>query len=337
MYEIDFMAVGKGQDSGDAIAMRFARPDRGGYAHVIIDAGFEDDGKALVRHVQRYYDTDSIDLAILTHPDGDHIGGMGVVVRELRVGTLCLHKLRERGGAGLRAAGAVDELVGVAAKCGTRVHEPFAGHTALGGALTFLGPDAGYYAQMVAEQQRQEGKAAKRASMLLEAARSLEDRLLGWLPGEVPFDDGEGTSPRNNTSLVTLLEVDGERMLFTGDVGVPALDRAWNWLEARGLDTYPPDFVQVPHHGSRRNASSALLDRLLGPIRGKGAGEAIVSVGDRAPKHPSGRVVNAYRRRGFPVCATAARTICQRSADAPQRVGWLPVEPLGPMDESDDD
>jgi hypothetical protein len=54
MYEIDILPVGDEGQSGDAIAMRFTRPDGQGTAHVIIDAGFDDDGVALVDHVQRY-------------------------------------------------------------------------------------------------------------------------------------------------------------------------------------------------------------------------------------------------------------------------------------------
>ena len=69
MYDIDFLPVGDGGRSGDAIALRFTRPDTGGLAHVIVDAGFQDDGDALVEHVNYYYGTSSIDLAILTHPD----------------------------------------------------------------------------------------------------------------------------------------------------------------------------------------------------------------------------------------------------------------------------
>ena len=57
MLEIDFLPVGDGEDSGDAIAMRFTRPDTGGIAHVIVDAGFQDDGEALVEHVKNYYGT----------------------------------------------------------------------------------------------------------------------------------------------------------------------------------------------------------------------------------------------------------------------------------------
>src|SRR3954447_3298754 len=90
-YEIDFLPVGDGENSGDAIAVRFIRPDTGEWAHVIIDAGYEDDGEALVRHVKELYGTSVIDLAILTHPDGDHIGGMGKVLQGLTVRELWLH------------------------------------------------------------------------------------------------------------------------------------------------------------------------------------------------------------------------------------------------------
>lgn len=73
MREIDYVPVGKGGRHGDAIAMRFTQPG-GDLVHVIIDAGFEENGEALVDHVRRYYNTNAIDLAIVTHPDGDHIG-----------------------------------------------------------------------------------------------------------------------------------------------------------------------------------------------------------------------------------------------------------------------
>lgn len=91
---------------------------------MIIDAGFEDDGEALVEHVQRWYGGKTVDLAILTHPDADHIGGMGVVVQELDVGTLCVHRLGARGGSSLPAADAVEELIELAEGRGTSIQEP---------------------------------------------------------------------------------------------------------------------------------------------------------------------------------------------------------------------
>jgi beta-lactamase superfamily II metal-dependent hydrolase len=335
MYEIEFLPVGDGERSGDALALRFTRPDTGGYAHVIIDAGFQDDGEALVDHVTRFYDTDVIDLAILTHPDGDHIGGMGTVIRDLNVGSLWLHRLGARGGAGLPAANAVDDLIGVAEDNGTQVVEPFAGASAFGGALTILGPDEAWYGELVLEQQAQQAvRAAQRPpSRLAEAARVMGQRFLASLPVEIPFDDGDGTSPRNNTSLITLLDLEGFRAVLTGDAGVPALERAWDWLEASGRDASAPDFIQMAHHGSRRNASSAMLDRLLGSTGQAQTRCAFVSVVDDAPNHPSPRVVNAYMRRGYKWFRPNGGTI-RHQRDAPARDGWGPLAPMSPLDES---
>jgi len=339
MYEIDFLPVGDGGRSGDAIALRFTRPDTGTYAHVVIDAGFQDDGDELVRHINTYYGTDAIDLVILTHPDGDHIGGMGTVVRELNVATLWLHKLGARGGSGLPAAAAVNDLISVAGMRGTDVQEPFAGDGAFGGALTILGPDSTWYGQLVAEQQVEEAaKAAQRQpSRMVEAARTLGQRFLSSLPVEIPFNDNGGTSPRNNTSIITRLEVDGFRAVLTGDAGVPAMERAWDWLDANGQDSGAPSFIQIPHHGSRRNASSAMLDRILGPTGQPQDRRAYISVVDESPDHPSPRVANAYMRRGYRVCRNGKKTICYSSDDAPARDGWVPITPMSPMDESTED
>jgi beta-lactamase superfamily II metal-dependent hydrolase len=318
--------------------MRFTRTD-GGYTHVIIDAGFEENGQALVDHVRRYFDTNAVDLAIVTHPDADHIGGMGVVVRELDVGTLCIHRLGQRGGASLPAAEAVDDLIAVAQANGTRVHEPFAGDAAFDGALIFLGPSEEWYEDLVAEQVAEAAEraaAARPTPGLVEAARRLGQHFLAALPVEVPFDDAGGTNPRNNSSAITIVDVDGYRLLFTADAGVPALERAWDLAEGIG-QAVPPNFVDLPHHGSRHNASSAILDRILGPTGQDQAKTAYVNVGPGAKKHLSPRVANAFMRRGHRVYQTSSQAIHHFSPDAPDRPTWTPLAPLAPLDESQED
>jgi len=156
------------------------------------------------------------------------------------------------------------------------------------------------------------------------------------MPAEVPFDDQGGTNPRNNSSMVTMLDFGGHRALLTGDAGVPALERSLNQLAWATGNTSAPDFVQIPHAGSRHNASSALLDRLLGST---GQGEvrtAFVSVASKSKRHPSGRVVNAYKRRGCKVFETRGGTKHHYGDGAPDR-GWPDATPLPPMDESDED
>jgi beta-lactamase superfamily II metal-dependent hydrolase len=333
LYEVDFLAVGEAGRHGDAIAIRFTRPDTGAYAHVVIDAGFDQNGKQLVEHIQKYYDTSAIDLAIVTHPDRDHIGGMGHVIRDLDVEELWIHRLGNHGGATLPAAEAVDDLIGVAEDHGTSVREPFTGLTAFGGALTILGPDEAWYDELVHEQLAEAGQRAQRSSSaLLEAARLKGQRFLAALPVEIPFGDAGGTNPRNNSSAITLLEIDERRLLFTSDAGVPALDRAWDWLEQTSADMSPLRFVQLPHHGSRHNASSALLNRLLGPTGQDQTRSAFVNVGPEAVKHPSPRVANGFMRRGYKVFQTRGQDI-QHQHNAPDR-GWGPAKPIEPLDES---
>jgi beta-lactamase superfamily II metal-dependent hydrolase len=335
MLEIDFLPVGDCEDSGDAIAMRFTRPDTGGVAHVIVDAGFQDDGKALVDHVKKYYGTNQVDLAILTHPDGDHIGGMGKVVSCLDVSELWLHQIGAHGGSTLPAAKAVDDLIGVATENGTVVHEAWAGAQRFGGALTVLGPDKPYYDALVEEQlvERDQRFAAPISKSLLEAARGLFDRITDALDIEIPFAEKDVTA-RNNSSLICLLTLEGHHHLLTADAGVPALDRAWTYAESAGIAEVPV-LVQIPHHGSRRNASSAWLTRLLGEPGQAECRSAFVSVVPESEKHPSGKVVNAYKRRGCKVVPTAGSGKYYFQGTQ-LRAGWEPAEGLGPMVEEED-
>jgi beta-lactamase superfamily II metal-dependent hydrolase len=333
-YEIDFLPVGDAGDSGDAIALRFAHPTTGTWVHVIVDAGFGGDGDDLVRHVKRYYETDQIDLAILTHPDADHIGGMGEVVRGLSVERLWLHDIGAHGGESLRAAKAVNDLIEVAQEQGTTVEEAWGGAQALDGALTVLGPSKDYYEELVQEQVSGISVPATAKKALVEAARGIWDRIGGVLGDEVPFPEKEVT-PRNNSAMITLLKLDGDTLLLTSDAGVPALERAWDLAEEKGLAA-APDFLQIPHHGSRRNASSAWLDRLLGGTGQEACREAIVSVVPNSEKHPSGKVINAYIRRGCNIAPTAGDAKWYHR-DTPARLEYHPISPLQPMQEEDDD
>jgi beta-lactamase superfamily II metal-dependent hydrolase len=336
LFEIDFIPVGEAGRHGDAIALRFTKQD-GSVARVVIDAGFEPSGRALVEHFDRWYGTRAVDLAILTHPDGDHIGGMGHVIRDLEVETLCLHRIGERGGSTLRAAKEVSDLIELAESQGTTVAEPFAPSYAFGGMLRFLSPTEDWYHDLVQAQVAETGGVGgTRLSHVVRAARRAGRRFLDSLPGERRFDDDGGTNPRNNSSIVSLLEVDGTRFLFTADAGVPALERAWDQLQAFGANTSPPEFVDIPHHGSRKNASSDVLDRLLGPVGQAQTKSAYVNVAPEAERHPSPRIANAFMRRGYRVSETRGRPIRYSSSDAPDR-GWSPLVALQPMLEEEDD
>jgi hypothetical protein len=315
MFEIDFLSVGEGARSGDAIAMRFTRPDNGQLAHVIIDAGFKQSGEDLVTHIANTYGVEAVDLVILTHPDGDHIGGMGAVLESLQVGALAIHDLAAHGGTGLKAATATNELIALAKREGTAVYEPFQGLSAFGEALLVAGPSEPFYETLVSQEILAERVGARRQaykSALREAAARLYARALAHFPLETDFDDAGGTGPRNNTSAIVDLRLGQNRFLFTGDAGVLALDHALDYLDARGRTDVYPALVQIPHHGSRHNGSRSLIERMVGPPDSGSRGYAYVSISEQAaedPRYPSPRIANAFGRRGYEVAPTAGKSI----------------------------
>jgi beta-lactamase superfamily II metal-dependent hydrolase len=158
-------------------------------------------------------------------------------------------------------------------------------------------------------------------------------------PIETLTDEGD-TGPRNNSSVITLLQVAGHRLLFTGDAGMPALEAAAERYEeiVGEFSEAPLRFIQGPHHGSKRNVGPTILNRMLGTMTQPFSTEtvAFISSAKADEKHPSPKVVNALGRRGCKVCASEGEGISY-SNDVPNRPGWNPITPLPPLPEDDDD
>lgn len=360
-YEIDFLPVGDNAKSGDAIALRFGNlhGSRREQCVMVIDGGFQRTGKQLVEHIRQYYRTDRVDLVISTHPDGDHIAGLQVVLEELKVEKLWMHlpwnhtdeierlfrdgrvtdnSVRESLRRSLEAA---RELEKMARRQGIPIIEPFTGVADATQSLLVLGPTREYYESLLPHFQCT--PEPRRYSLLAEILRGVATatkeavaKVFESWDVETLNDDAENedaTSAENNTSTILLLRVDNRNLLFTADAGAPALHQALDLLMHVGIGPEHFSFVQVPHHGSRRNVGPTLLDRLLGPKlpshqRGTRRMSAFVSASkDGAPKHPSKKVTNAFARRGAPVVATQGRTICHYH-DAPARPGWSAANPL---------
>jgi hypothetical protein len=216
-----------------------------------------------------------------------------------------------------------DELAAIALAKGIPVVEPFTGVT-FDGAFTVLGPDVEFYEALLADAQENESILTLVLRKIGEAMSSL--LFESWF--DETLTDGGETTPVNNTSVITLFRHDGHSLLFTGDAGIPALERGASVREA--VSPQALRFAQVPHHGSRRNVGPTILNRILGDIKAQDetVGSAVVSAAKKGePKHPAKSVTNAYKRRGYPVIATQGKSILYRH-DAPDRPGWGPVEPL---------
>ncbi|MDO8208981.1 MBL fold metallo-hydrolase [Conexibacter sp. CPCC 206217] len=342
MYEVDFLPVGDGEKSGDAIALRFTNPETGLPAVGIVDSGFRDDGEALVEHVKREYGTSSVDFVLSTHPDLDHIGGMGVVLRGLDVANLLIHRPGQHGYAGNSGDTPAEELVALAEEQGTTVVEPFQGVGGVGGAVLIAGPTQAYYEEMLAAQEVTTKSASATASQgffgragtaVLAEARAVLDAF----PGEIFFGDAGGTNPRNNSAAILSLLIDGEHILLPSDAGVPAITQALDFLDSQGRTASVPRLLALPHHGSRHNIDRETINRILGDPTSGWRGTVVASVSSESPKYPSPRVANAAGRRGYPVYTTAGSKFWSHSSDAPARPHYSTATPLPPLVEDDHD
>jgi len=350
-FEIDFLPVGEESQSGDAIALRYGdlTPGRENQRVIVVDGGFADVGPRLVQHVKDYYHTNRVDIVVSTHPDQDHISGLLVVLDEMEVGQLWMHlpwKHSEDLASGSKSArrsalsetlqkslAGAEDLEALARKKGVPIVEPFSPFSSDDGYFTVLGPTIDFYEQLLSEIEPQQAIGARIAALLAKAIRFVYETL----QHETLTDDGQ-TSPQNNSSTICLLHCDGRMGLFTGDAGIPALEQAIGRLEAIGYSPGQMSFVQVPHHGSRRNVGPNVLDRLLGPTgRQETQGEALVCAARKGePKHPSKKVTNAFLRRGYKVYATRGRCLLNHHA-APPRLGWTAAQPLPFYDQVEQD
>jgi beta-lactamase superfamily II metal-dependent hydrolase len=343
MYEIDFLAVGEGERSGDAIALRYTIPGRSDPIVGIIDSGFLQNGEELAEHVPRYYGTKRVDFVLSTHPDGDHINGMGAVVRGLDVQCLLIHRPAEHGYSSNSGSEPAEELTALVKEKGGIVVEPFAGTNAWDESFAIIGPTSAFYESTLEEQAATTTKEAASAGAVTLAERMSRTRIakatrraLEKFPIEYNFGDAGGDNARNSSSAILSLVVDGRHLLFMGDADVPAINEAMDFIDTTGRAArkWPSVFV-LPHHGSRHNLDLATINRVLGGhADSQTAGCAVASVSAES-ENPSPRVANAAGRRGYRVLATAG-TGFRVQFEAPDRPGWNgKVDPLPPLEETD--
>lgn len=350
-FEVLFRAVGENSTSGDCIVLRFGDfSARDRWILVVVDGGFVGDGASLVEFIDSVWRTKQIDLVIMTHPDGDHAGGLrailedgSVIVGELWMHTPWVHDLQLK--KSMQAEGVdslsfrlsanvrkslsqAQEVHAIAIEREIDVVEPFAGMTAGNDLfkISVLGPCEEFYKGLVEEMEATETvslsmnsmtKSAGAVSTLQQSATQVAE---DWWTETLTDADDESEKPRNNSSVLLLIEatVDGavfpqkHRVLLTGDAGVPAIQRAIEFAESDlGIRLCDCDLQQVPHHGSQRNVSPAILDQLVGSKKlfDDGASKMIAVVSaakvNDDGKHPSGAVTNAYMRRGATVHVTA--------------------------------
>lgn len=219
----------------------------------------------------------------------------------------------------------------IAARRSIPIYEPFQGVAI--GAFQVLAPSPGRYIQAIVDSERTPESTSPSLGSLTAIARALAEAATvfvraGW--GAEAFSPEE-TSAENEMSVIQYATLCGEAVLLTGDAGRGGLREALDHGASLGLSR--PSYFQAPHHGSRRNVSTELLDSWLGPrlplptSAGGIARTAMISSAKEDPDHPRKAVVRALIHRGARVYATEGRSIRFVGGAAPARHGWSSVSP----------
>ena len=192
----------------------------------------------------------------------------------------------------------VSDLEALALKKNIPIIEPFQG-LKFGDVIHVLGPSNEYYESLL--PLFRSTPVPKQELGILQPLIKAAEKAAEWIQDRIGIDllndDEDMTSPENNTSTITLFNIDGKKILFTGDAGKTALLNAASYALSQGISLTDLVFLDIPHHGSKRNLSSKVLKCIKGQT-------AFISASKNSPKHPAKRVTNALIKNGMSVYIT---------------------------------
>lgn len=317
--EIDFLAVG----DANATVVRLYK-DSTEFV-MVVDGGNKGDGSKVIEHIRKWtWRKNVIDLLINTHPDADHVDGLCEVVDKLDIKHVWIH---DPFSYGLNVKASIQELrrspiiqvqettksltmvsnlIDLIDEKGVPRSQPFAGlqRDFLDDTnLTILGPSEPYYVDLL--QKMTETKAIKEIGSSMKMLESARERI----------DADNDQSPANNSSVIFTLEHRSKVYLFTADAGPSALNSAYSTYADLMNSVY---LLQIPHHGSKRNLTSKLID-LLKPEVG------IISASGSTPHHPSKDVVAVFSENGTRLYGTLFNDSLSYSSPPHNRSGYFPA------------
>jgi beta-lactamase superfamily II metal-dependent hydrolase len=202
--------------------------------------------------------------------------------------------------------------------------EPFTGDQI--GPLTVVGPTRAYYGELLCQYEDAD-RVRVLANLFAESNRADTSLLFAAALGRAAsmnsvIEHLPEPDPENNSSVMLATVFDEKLCLLTGDAGPQAFMSA---IENYTLSNCY--WMQIPHHGSRRNLTPALIDYLR-PVYG------FVSASGSL-KHPRRALVNALKNIGTVVCSThypnGGGNLWFSLGYVPPRTDYNPTVPLYDM------
>ncbi|MEP6649494.1 MAG: MBL fold metallo-hydrolase [Lapillicoccus sp.] len=267
---------------GDCILVECLRDGRDPW-RLLADGGPPDTWPLLKERLHRLAtEGQVVDVAVVTHIDSDHIGGMVPLLSEELARSMVRDVwfngapqlppvVRER----VRSVTQGEEIG--AAVVGSDGQQPLPWNAAFGGTAIDVGEPGGFVPVIVpngpavtvlSPTTKRLTALGRRWRQTLEQANGDDERERG-LDTPLPLADlaslsalrsaSDGSTP-NGSSIALLLEHRGASVLLAADAFGSVLTAGLEALARhRGVDAVAVDAVKVPHHGSRANVSAAFV------------------------------------------------------------------------------
>ena len=342
---IDMLSLG----NADGIIVWLKEDDMSGV--IVIDGGAPKDGQNIIDHLEKYIlpyvPQDAPDLIISTHPDKDHVGGLidvveyyGNRISEVWVNNPADHceyglydslktylkgkSTDERYNLILKSFENLENFIKVVDSFDNIIRrQALYPLSVWNSALRILGPSQEFYNSLLPgfsnleryityEAESEYNNVVDNLSPLLVVLYAVRER-------DTPcpiVDENNNTTAENNSSVIIEINRNDNRYLLTGDAGVQALNDVHSRTSLNNIY-----WLDVPHHGSRRNLSSVLIDIMKPKIT------YISAKGDR--KHPRKALVNCLKKAGTRVYGTnKSRNLWHHRGNFPDREDYSEAEEL---------
>lgn len=293
-YEFELLKV------GDADAIIICHHTENEDFIILVDAGNYSNGKLIKQHLEEHYNTRYIDLAICTHPDDDHKGGFFYLLNDSNVTIeefwltdpadfltekdIKYYRNEENARWAVRqlfenANDTSENLIDLIEEKCTYWRSVVAGDEHATLPIKIVAPSAKYYGEVVKQMVEDYGIETYEESDTekYDSAATVEENKAK----SVIDTTNDDPSPYNMSSLVILYQPgQTERCLLSGDASRASLTQM--------LKDYPDlkkgvAKLKVPHHGSRHNLTTEIIDAL------KPRKSYISAAGTK--KHPNNSVV----------------------------------------------
>ncbi len=294
--------------------------DNNNHFVILIDGGNKGDGEKVIIHLDKYIlkgaGKTAPDLIICTHHDKDHIGGLITVVEHYgnNIGQVWINNPaellssqayqtlkesfrqkseRKQYQVVLESLTNLDDFISIVGKNGIPRDHALYGQGLFDGVIRVLGPSDSFYKSLLPGMENLDRYVSSEADYAYNSifgTALINENLETNSPCPI-VDEENSTSATNNSSVILEIVAKNNRYLFTGDAGVQAFEDVETRVNLEGIY-----WLDVPHHGSRRNLSSRLIDTMSPKV-------CFISA-KGGHKHPRRALVNCLKKHGAKVYGT---------------------------------